>query len=340
MEFVQMECAMARADLLTALVKYGIAGDKIRFRNVVESIIAEERAKKHSILADKLEVLLHSNSMPKLVNNGNTLSGHRNSNFVHEVIPERNIDDLILPKAVIDIVHEVVQEQHRHDLLRSYNLEPRNRLLLIGPPGNGKTSLAEAIAESLMVPLLVVRYDSVVGSYLGETAVRLRKLMEHTATRKCVLFFDEFETLGKERGDTHETGEIKRVVSSLLLQIDSLPSHVVVIGATNHSELLDRAVWRRFQVRMVLPKPTGARLAEWFAKFERRINVPLGYTPETIAKKLYGINFAEAEEFGTSLYRTYVLGQPDSDMKAIVNRSLKTWSARSAKTKQQNGDDD
>ena len=90
-----------------------------------------------------------------------------------------------------------------------------------------------------MVPLLVVRYESIVGTYLGETAVRIRKLFEYAATRKCVLFFDEFETLGKERGDTHETGEIKRVVSSLLLQIDNLPSHVVVIGATNHAELLD-----------------------------------------------------------------------------------------------------
>ncbi|MCB2573027.1 ATP-binding protein, partial [Listeria monocytogenes] len=78
-----------------------------------------------------------------------------------------------------------------------------------------------------MVPLLVVRYESIVGTYLGETAVRLKKLFEYASSRRCVRFFDEFETLGKERGDTHETGEIKRVVSSLLLQIDNLPSHFV-----------------------------------------------------------------------------------------------------------------
>jgi len=331
---------MARADLLTDLVKFGMVGDKARFRKVVESIIAEERAKKHTVLAEKLEDLLRSDPIAKPISNGTATLDHRISNFVQEVIPERKLDDLILPKEVLEIVHEVVQEHHRLDLLRSYNLEPRNRVLLIGPPGNGKTSLAEAIAESLMVPLLVVRYDGVVGTYLGETAVRLRRLMEHAATRKCVLFFDEFETLGKERGDTHETGEIKRVVSSLLLQVDSLPSHVVVVGATNHAELLDRAVWRRFQVRMVLPEPTRARLAGWFAKFERRTNVPLGYAPETLAKKLKGVNFAEAEEFGASVFRKYVLEQPDSDMKSIVNCTLKTWATRSAKTKQQNGGDD
>ena len=331
---------MARADLLIDLVKFGVSGNQTKFRKVVESIIAEERAKKHMVLADKLEDVLQSPPSTKPLTNGNVSLDHRVSNFIHEIFPERQISDLILPSEVVDLVQEVIQEHHRIDLLRSYNLEPRNRLLFIGPPGNGKTTLAEAIAESLMVPLLVVRYDGVVGTYLGETAVRLRKLMEYAATRKCVLFFDEFETLGKERGDTHETGEIKRVVSSLLLQIDSLPSHVVVIGATNHAELLDRAAWRRFQVRIILPKPTRARLASWFAKFEQRINIPLGYTPETLAKKLLGINFAEAEEFGASVFRKYVLGQPNSNMKSIVNETLKTWSVRSAKIQQQNGEND
>jgi len=329
---------MARADLLTDLVKFGMAGNRARFRTVVESIIAEERAKKHTVLAEKLEELLRSIPAEKPVSNGTATLDHRIGNLVREVMPERKLEELILPKEVVEIVCEVVQEHHRVDLLRSFNLEPRNRLLLIGPPGNGKTSLAEAIAEKLMVPLLVVRYEGVVGTYLGETAVRLRRLLEHASARKCVLFFDEFETLGKERGDTHETGEIKRVVSSLLLQIDALPSHVVVIGATNHSELLDRAVWRRFQIRMALPEPTRARLADWFAKFERRIDVPLGYAPETLAKKIHGVNFAEVEEFGASVFRQYVLEQPDSDMKSIVGRTLKTWAARTVKTKQQNGD--
>lgn len=126
---------------------------------------------------------------------------------------------------------------------------------MTGEPGNGKTSLAEGIAHALAVPLVVARYDGLIASYLGETSSRLAKLFDYVRTRACVLFFDEFDTVGKERGDAHETGEIKRVVSSLLLQIDSLPSHVVVVTATNHPELLDRAVWRRFQLRLELPPP-------------------------------------------------------------------------------------
>jgi len=103
-----------------------------------------------------------------------------------------------------------------------------------------------------MVPFVIARYDGLITSYLGETATRLRRLLEFAHTRQCVLFFDEFDTLGKERDDIHETGEIKRVVSSLLLHIDDLPAHVVVVCATNHPELLDRAVWRRFQLKLQL----------------------------------------------------------------------------------------
>ena len=91
----------------------------------------------------------------------------------------------------------------------------------------------------------MVRYETLIGSFLGETAMRLAQLCAQARGQRCLLFFDEFDVIGKERGDQHETGEIKRVVSSLLLQIDQLPSHVLVVTATNHSELLDRAVWRR-----------------------------------------------------------------------------------------------
>jgi len=328
---------MARADLLIELVKQGIKCDKNRFRKVADAIIAEERAKKHLILAERLEKIVSETNNEKPATNGSVVFNQRTSNFLYEITPERRLEELVLPNHVKEVTLEIVQEQHRADLLRSYNLEPRNKILLIGPPGNGKTSLAEAIASEIMIPFFVVRYDAVIGTYLGETAQRLKRLIEHVSTRHCVLFFDEFETLGKERGDRHETGEIKRVVSSLLMQVDSLPSHVVVIGATNHPELLDRAVWRRFQIRVNLPKPTRARLEKWFEKFEKKIEIQLGYSSSTLAKKLYGISFAEAEEFGISVYRKYVLNRPNSDMKTVLSEALKNWKNITERTEQQNG---
>ncbi|PNY34137.1 AAA family ATPase [Rhodopirellula baltica] len=321
-----------------------MSGDRVRFRKTVEALIVEERAKNHGVLADRLGDLLTvapQETATAATPNGQINGSHsleaRVGNLYIEKVPERTLDELLLPSDVELIIKEVISEHHRVDLLRSYSLEPRNRLLFVGPPGNGKTSLAEAIAESLMVPLLRVRYDGIVGAYLGETAVRLKRLLDAARTRKCVLFFDEVETIAKERGDTHDTGEIKRVVSSLLLQIDDLPSHVIVIGATNHPELLDRAVWRRFQVRVELPMPTRAQLAEWFAKFEKRLKQPLGLAPDTLAKKLYGINFAEAEEFAISVMRRHILRQPDGDIKKIVQDTLKTWKARSVNAGSEDG---
>ncbi|RYD01469.1 hypothetical protein N752_29650 [Desulforamulus aquiferis] len=181
---------MARADLLYDLIRHGLSCDNSNFRRAVEAICAEERAKNHNVLADRIEGLLKQPNGFKSDNS--TFSSIRvngnDANLFHEIIPRRKLEQLILPNNVISLSKELIEEQHRSDLLRSYGLEPRNKILLIGEPGNGKTSLAEAIAESLMVPLLTVRYESIVGAYLGETATRLSKLMDHAKTRRCVLF--------------------------------------------------------------------------------------------------------------------------------------------------------
>lgn len=319
---------MARADFLLDVIKYSLAGDNARLRRTVEAICAEERAKQHGVLAGRLEDLLknsrqndqkESNIHPLLRN------GNGDQSLFIEKVPKKRLDHLVLPEVVSNAVKDLIEEQTRSDLLRSYGVEPRNKILLIGPPGNGKTSLAEAIAEALMLPLLVVRYESIVGTYLGETAGRLSKLMDQVRTRQCVLFFDEFETLGKERGDIHETGEIKRVVSSLLLHIDALPSYVIVIGATNHEQLLDTAAWRRFQLRLELPKPTRSNLSKWFSQYEKQTDFKFGIEANTMAKKVYGSSFSEAEELALSIYRRYVLTQPNTNLKDITTRALKIW---------------
>lgn len=329
---------MARADLLIDLIKYSTAGNKLMVKKVVEAIIAEERNKQHTILADKLEVILKKTSTEPVQTNQSPQSRAqmdiRADNLVAEIIPQRQLNSLTLPKDVTTNCEQFIEEQFRADLLRSYGLEPRNRILFIGAPGTGKTSLAEAIAESLMIPLYTVKYDSVIGAYLGETANRLRKLIDFVSARRCVLFFDEFETLGKERGDTHETGEIKRVVSSLLLQIDNLPSYVIVIGATNHPELLDKAVWRRFQIRLTLPMPTKANISMWLEKFQTRHKVDFEYSSETIARKLIGANYAEIEEFGMSVLRKYILSLPAANIRNIVSEEIKGWNTKNCKVEQ------
>ncbi len=318
---------MARADLLLSIVKAARRGDQALLERTIEALIAEERAKHHHVLADRLEESLRSN--------GTMVAGQRavsapgaSGDLVIEIEPRRALATLVLPELVSQVVNELIEEQQRADLLRAYNLEPRHRVLLTGPPGNGKTSLAEALAEALMSPLLVVRYDAVVGSFLGETATRLRKMLESVRTRRCVLFFDEFDAIGKERGDVHETGEIKRVVSSLLLQLDALPSYVVIVAASNHPELLDRAVWRRFQVRLNLPAPTPAQIEAWVSSLQRRLETPLGVSGRTVATALSGASFAELEQWSLDVQRQWIMHGADTPLSEIAKARLKQWRAR------------
>jgi SpoVK/Ycf46/Vps4 family AAA+-type ATPase len=318
---------MAQADTLVELVMAGSRGDQITFRRAAELLAQEERSKGHRILADRLSKSLSATppTRPQTTSTA-TLQGHKDLLF--ELVAERPLESLFLPPNIQAQVTELVEEQHRSELLHAHNLSPRHRILLAGPPGNGKTTLAEAIACELMVPLLVVRYESLIGSYLGETSLRLKALLDYARTRRCVLFFDEFETLGKERGDTHETGEIKRVVSSLLLQLDALPDYVVVIAASNHPELLDRAVWRRFQLRLELPTPSREQISIFIRSIGERCGINYGLTAETIAKKLVGINFAEVEELCLSIARRAIMDQVTENASTITKKKIEQFTAR------------
>lgn len=317
---------MARADLLVRLVQSASRGDRSLFLKTVEAMIAEEREKQHHVLAKRLEESLRSNGHRRA--DPALRLDSRSDDLLLEVDPRRGLDEFVLAPQTRQLFRELVEEQERLELLRSYGLEPRHRILLVGPPGNGKTSLAEALAHELMLPLLVVRYEAVVASYLGETSGRLRRLFDHARTRRCVLFFDEFDTLGKERGDEHETGEIKRVVSTLLLQIDQLPSHVVVVTATNHPELLDRAVWRRFQVRLELPPPDKRQIEEWLSGFQQRSGLDLGACRPWVVEAAEGASFATLEELLLDIQRRYVLSTPAGDLKAITATRLDQWKRR------------
>ncbi|HEY4219146.1 MAG TPA: ATP-binding protein [Gemmatimonadaceae bacterium] len=319
---------MARSDLLISLLRAGATGNDALFRRAAEALIAEERSRNHSILADQLAVELDRRP-PATQNGGATTATIASpSDFFTERIPRKRLTDLVLDPSVLDQITEVVEEQHRAEILRAHNVEPRHRILLTGPPGNGKTSLAEALATELMVPFCSVRYDSVIGSYLGETTTRLKRLFDYFRHRPSVLFFDEFDTLGKERGDTHDTGEIKRVVSSLLLQIDELPPYVCVVTATNHPELLDRAVWRRFQLRLDLRPPTAPQRAEFLRRLAERMDLSLSVSPMALATTLGKSSYSELEQFLVDVARRYVLGLPDSNLSRIVKSRLIQWRLR------------
>ena len=313
---------MTRSDQFLEVVKASLAGDTDAVRRIAQATAADSRRRQHHALAERLEALLESPRRKPVQHRFETAD-----DLTIEEFPRRGLDELVLQPRVRDAVTLFVQEQLRSELLRSFGMEPRSRVLLSGPPGNGKTSLAAAISAELAIPLLTIRYDAVITSFLGDTASRLARVFEYARYRQCVLLFDEFDSVGKERADLHETGEIKRVVSSLLLQIDRLPSYVIVVAATNHKELLDRAVWRRFQLRLDLPQPT---LVERLAFVQRlSFGEPLVRKFEKrIATALKGASYAELEEFLLDIRRRTILFGTEQDMDEIFRQRLMEWRTR------------
>jgi AAA+ superfamily predicted ATPase len=274
----------------------------------------------------------HEDATPSSMRNGTTVSLHDPSSALEEllltIVPQRLLATLILPSRVAQACRELIEEHQRADRLRAGNKEPRHRLMLVGPPGNGKTSLAEAVATELSLPLLVVRYAAVLLPPLDAAAARLQRIFDYAAQQHCVLFLDEFDTIGTEREQALERGDITRVVSSLLLQIDATSSHVIVVAATNHPENLDRAAWRRFQLRLELPSPSRDEVLRWCERLAQRLDFPATVSLPKLASQLTRLSFAELESFSDDIERRLLLADPPIDVGQIVRERLDQWTRR------------
>lgn len=170
-------------------------------------------------------------------------------------VPVQTNEELFFNTFVENEVSEFLQTYAQRDLLMKHGIESNNRLLLYGAPGTGKTSLARFISVQTNLPLVTARLDGIVSSLLGSTAKNIRKVFQYASKQPCILFLDEFDVLAKIRDDQHELGELKRVVNSLIQNIDAFDSNSILIAATNHPKLLDSAVWRRFDTKLELRLP-------------------------------------------------------------------------------------
>lgn len=242
--------------------------------------------------------------------------------------PRRGLADLVLAPEVRAEVTELMHEFGQAALLRAHSLEPRHKLLLIGPPGNGKTSLAEALAWEAGLPFLTVRYEALLNSYLGETSNRLKRLTDYAASVPCLLFFDEFDSVGKERSDLQDVGEMKRVVGSLLVQLDAIPSHTLVVCASNHGELLDRAVWRRFDLKVLVGPPGPAELDEWFTRLARSLGADIEEARQSFIETMDGESFSQIEAFTLDIRRKLVLSGSRTSATDALRDGVTRWAIK------------
>lgn len=291
---------MASGKLLRQLVKTGTEGNQEAFKRVSEQLIQEERARKHHLLANDLEKILYgrrntAGTKNTLLSDRVPKDKERNLPLLQINEPVRRIEDAVLSDENTSLLNELLQEHHRAEALRSHGLYPADRLLFCGPPGCGKTLTAEVLASELGLPLAIVRIDSVVSSLLGETASNLRQVFDFIATTPMVVLFDEFDALAKERADTAEHGELKRVVNAFLQMLDAYEGRSILVAATNHERILDAAIWRRFDEVLVFESPNLEQLRRLLSIKLRGLRREFDIDDARITSLFKGMSHADVE---------------------------------------------
>lgn len=288
---------MASADQLKALVKSHIGRDDTQFYSVAMQVAAHEAKVGHGKLAEELRDMIDSakaRAVPadsgKLV----PLARPRGelANLLDVSYPKSRLADMVLDSGVVEQLQRVIAEQQHHARIREHGLSPRRKLLLVGPPGTGKTMTAAALAGELGVPLFLVRLDALITKFMGETAAKLRQVFEAVSDVRGVYFFDEFDAIGSQRSLTNDVGEIRRVLNSFLQMIERDQSTSLILAATNHPEILDHALFRRFDdvVEYRLPTPQQAT-----ALIRSRLGsyAPKPFPVKALSEQVVGLSFAE-----------------------------------------------
>ncbi|HDH91447.1 MAG TPA: ATP-binding protein [Candidatus Aenigmarchaeota archaeon] len=235
-----------------------------------------------------------------------------------------NWDDVILAKKTEKVLRQIVNELEKEDILATYGLKPKRKILFYGPPGTGKTLTAKVLSSIIGYPLVFVRFESVISSYLGETASNLRKIFDFIEKGKWVVLFDEFDIIGKQRDDPTEHGEIKRVVNNFMLMLENYEGDSVIIAATNHPYLLDIGVWRRFDEIVYFDMPDKERRKKIFEKYLKVLKKEKDIDLDKISEETEGFSGSDIEQACIDALRKAIVDGKDyidlSKLKEVILR--------------------
>jgi SpoVK/Ycf46/Vps4 family AAA+-type ATPase len=319
---------MASADQLKALLNSYLEGDEEQFLAVAMQVAAHEAKLGHGKLAQELRDLIdQAKSSRGLVRRRN---GHQTpitraqrdlASLLLVSYPGSRLGDMVLSDDLAKKLNRVIREQRQAERILAHGLSPRRKLLLVGPPGTGKTMSAGVLAGELGLPLLQVRLDGLITKYLGETAAKLRQIFEATDQTRGVYFFDEFDAIGAHRGLSNDVGEIRRILNSFLLMIEQDQSHSLIVAATNQPVILDHALFRRFDDVLNYVNPEQTQIA---ALLRARLShsATRGIPWESLADTGVGLSHAEVTRAADEVLKEALINQREQVTEADIRRTL------------------
>jgi len=315
---------MASADQLKALLKSHAEGDDERFFAVAMQLAAREARLGHGALAEELRSLVDTAKRRRGSDQAIPIGRPRGelANLLTASWPKARLSEMVLAQKAKDQIERIVREQRHAARILEHGLAPRRKLLLVGPPGTGKTMTAAVLAGELGIPLFSVRLDGLITKFMGETAAKLRQIFEATGHTRGVYFFDEFDAIGSQRGSSNDVGEIRRVLNSFLQMIEQDRSHSLIVAATNHPEILDHALFRRFDDVLQYELPVKEQIASLLrSKLARLAEKRIQWN--RLAEMAQGLSFAEITRAADEAVKDALIHERERIVESDVRHMLR-----------------
>lgn len=300
--------------------------DDDEFYKIGEELINLEKRKKHHFVAKELKEALYSQNNGRLNSEKRFRSNmpiprDNDTGFQLLSIEQYDLDwdSLILSEKTKYELKQIVQGFRSYEVLATYNLKPKNKVLFCGLPGTGKTFTAQVLSSYLGLPLVYINFDAIISSYLGETATNLRKVFDFISNGIWVVLFDEVDIIGKNRDDQHETGEIKRVVNNFLQMIDNFKGDSLIIASTNHPHILDPAIWRRFDEVINFELPERKERASLIKLYLKPLKKEKDLDVELLSRETEGFSPSDIKTMCRDAMIHAIINERDT----LENRDLK-----------------
>ena len=324
---------MTNSELIKQLFLSFNNKDNESFELAAREYIEREKRKKHNIVAKELEKALYNTSgVPSFQRRfkdflpipRDTEKGFPLLEIQHF---DKSFDSLILSEEIKGQLERIIIEFKDADIFATYNLQYKKKILLCGKPGTGKTFSAQIMSSVLNIPLVYIRFDAIISSYLGETAGNLRKVFNYIENGTWIVLFDEFDIIGKNRDDYHEHGEIKRVVNNFLQMLDNFKGESIILAATNHQYILDPAIWRRFDDVVYYELPDDKTRKQLFEIYMRSIKRESDIDLLKVIKKTEGLSPADIKMITEESMKTAIINSRNSltmkDIEIAVDKFIR-----------------